>query len=175
MITRQSYQIAKPATSLRVRLTAIILVPLLIIALAVGIWQLDYTRQKAEGIFDRSLLSTGLAIAADVARSGGDALSLETRDLLNDTSGGQVYYHAFAPSGVYVTGYATPLPAHPRLLRPLATGFTAFTIPPISAARCARCACDRSIRSAAFQAPIPIPSGKSARCLTPWPAIWPGR
>ena len=74
MITRQSYQIAKPATSLRVRLTAIILVPLLIIALAVGIWQLDYTRQKAEGIFDRSLLSTGLAIAADVARSGGDAL-----------------------------------------------------------------------------------------------------
>ena len=53
MITRQSYQIAKPATSLRVRLTAIILVPLLIIALAVGIWQLDYTRQKAEGIFDR--------------------------------------------------------------------------------------------------------------------------
>ena len=126
MITRQSYQIAKPATSLRVRLTAIILVPLLIIALAVGIWQLDYTRQKAEGIFDRSLLSTGLAIAADVARSGGDALSLETRDLLNDTSGGQVYYHAFAPSGVYVTGYATPPARPPEAVAAIGDGFYGF-------------------------------------------------
>ena len=97
-----------PTTSLRLRLTGIILGPLLIIAVAVGVWQLGYTRQKAEDIFDRSLLTTGLAIAADVARSGGDALSLETRDLLSDTSGGPVYYHAFAPSGVYVTGYATP-------------------------------------------------------------------
>lgn len=97
-----------PTTSLRLRLTGIILGPLLIIAVAVGVWQLGHTRQKAEDIFDRSLLTTGLAIAADVARSGGDALSLETRDLLNDTSGGPVYYHAFAPSGVYVTGYATP-------------------------------------------------------------------
>ena len=126
MITRQSYQIAKPATSLRVRLTAIILVPLLLIALALGIWQLDYTRQKAEGLFDRSLLSTGLAIAADVARSGGDALSLETRDLLNDTSGGQVYYHAFAPSGVYVTGYATPPARPPEAVAAIGDAFYGF-------------------------------------------------
>jgi two-component system, OmpR family, sensor histidine kinase TctE len=98
----------KPTTSLRLRLTGIILGPLLIIAVAVGAWQLGYTRQKAEDIFDRSLLTTGLAIAADVARSGGDALSLQTRDLLSDTSGGPVYYHAYAPSGVYVTGFATP-------------------------------------------------------------------
>lgn len=126
MITRQSYQIAKPATSLRVRLTAIILLPLLLIALALGIWQLDYTRQKAEGLFDRSLLSTGLAIAADVARSGGDALSLETRDLLNDTSGGQVYYHAFAPSGVYVTGYATPPARPPEAVAAIGDGFYGF-------------------------------------------------
>lgn len=126
MITRQSYQIAKPATSLRVRLTGIILVPLLLIALALGIWQLDYTRQKAEGLFDRSLLSTGLAIAADVARSGGDALSLETRDLLNDTSGGQVYYHAFAPSGVYVTGYATPPARPPEAVAAIGDAFYGF-------------------------------------------------
>lgn len=98
----------RPTTSLRLRLTGIILGPLLIIAMAVGVWQLGYMRQKAEDIFDRSLLTTGLAIAADVARSGGDALSMETRDLLSDTSGGPVYYHAYAPSGVYVTGFATP-------------------------------------------------------------------
>ena len=40
-------------------------------------------------------------------------LSLRTRDLINDTSGGQVYYHAYAPDGAFVTGYATP-PVSPR-------------------------------------------------------------
>lgn len=29
-------------------------------------------------------------------------------DLLRDTSGGAVFYHVFAPDGVFVTGYATP-------------------------------------------------------------------
>lgn len=106
----------RPTTSLRLRLTGIILGPLLIIAIAVGIWQLGYTRHKAQDIFDRSLLTTALAIAADVARSGGDALSLETRDLLGDTSGGPVYYHAYAPSGVYVTGYATPPARSPEAI-----------------------------------------------------------
>ena len=130
------------STSLRVRLTAIILGPLLIIAAAVGVWQLGYTQNKAEDIFDHSLLTTGLAIAADVARSGGDALSLETRDLLSDTSGGLVYYHAYAPSGVYVTGYATP-PARPKRSRCMAMRFTAFTTAPISADLYARCGCDR--------------------------------
>lgn len=95
-------------TSLRLRLTGIILIPLLLIALVVGLWQWRDLRGQAAELFDRSLLSTALAIAADVARSGGDALSIETRDLLSDTSGGPVYYHAYAPDGVYVTGYATP-------------------------------------------------------------------
>ena len=126
MMVQPSPRIARASTSLRLRLTAIILGPLLLIAMAVGVWQLDYTRQKAEGIFDRSLLSTGLAIAADVARSGGDALSLETRDLLNDTSGGQVYYHAFAPSGVYVTGYATPPARPPAAVAAIGDGFYGF-------------------------------------------------
>lgn len=126
MTPRDDDKMAKASTSLRVRLTVIILAPLLVIALAVGIWQLDYTRQKAEVLFDRSLLSTGLAIAADVARSGGDALSLETRDLLNDTSGGPVYYHAFAPSGVYVTGYATPPARPPEAVAAIGDGFYGF-------------------------------------------------
>lgn len=125
-MTSHADKLAKASTSLRVRLTVIILAPLLVIALAVGIWQLDYTRQKAEVLFDRSLLSTGLAIAADVARSGGDALSLETRDLLNDTSGGPVYYHAFAPSGVYVTGYATPPARPPAAVAAIGDGFYGF-------------------------------------------------
>ncbi len=94
--------------SLRVRLLLIILVPLLLIALAIGVWQVNDARQKAADVFDRGLLTTALAIAADVALSNGDAISPDTRDRLGDTSGGPVFYHVYAPDGVFVTGYATP-------------------------------------------------------------------
>lgn len=94
--------------SLRLRLTLIILVPLLVLGGLIGTWQIEQSRRTAKDIFDRSLLTTALAIVGDVARSGGDALSLETRDLLSNTSGGPVFYHVYAPDGVYVTGYASP-------------------------------------------------------------------
>lgn len=90
------------------RLTLIILLPLLAIAVAAGLWQLNNARQTAGDVFDRSLLSAALATANDVAISGGDALSPRTRDILSDTSGGSVYYHVYGPDGVIVAGYATP-------------------------------------------------------------------
>ncbi|MDJ0995013.1 MAG: sensor histidine kinase [Dinoroseobacter sp.] len=96
------------SASLRLRLTLIILIPLLAIAGAVSAWQVNDARDKAGEIFDRSLLSAALAISADIARTSGDALSIEARDRLRDTSGGQVFYHVYAPDGVFVTGYATP-------------------------------------------------------------------
>ncbi len=96
------------STSLRLRLIVIILLPLLLIAAVVGAWQVREARDTAAYIFDRSLLTTALAVAGDIARSGGDALSIETRDRLADTSGGPVYYHAFAPDGIFVTGFSTP-------------------------------------------------------------------
>lgn len=98
----------RAATSLRLRLTVIILLPLMVIALAVGFWQVRDARLQAADIFDRSLLTVALAVTADVARSNGNALSIETRDLLEDTSGGPVFYHVHAPNGYYVTGFATP-------------------------------------------------------------------
>lgn len=94
--------------SLRLRLTLIILVPLLLIGAAVGSWQVSDARTKAADLFDRSLLSTALAISGDVALSNGNAISLETSDRLKDTSGGQVFYHVYAPDGIYVLGFATP-------------------------------------------------------------------
>lgn len=94
--------------SLRIRLTMIILVPLLIICGLVAIWAVWDARERAEDRFDRSLLSIALAISRDVAVSGGDALSPETSTLLRSTSGGIVFYHVYAPDGVFVTGYATP-------------------------------------------------------------------
>lgn len=96
------------AWSLRLRLMLIILVPLLLIAMLVGLWQMSAARRQAAELFDRSLLSSALAVSADVARSGGDALSFETRDTLKDAAGGPVFYHVYAPDGVFVTGYATP-------------------------------------------------------------------
>ena len=94
--------------SLRLRLVLIILVPLLLIVIAVGSWAVHDAQQRAADRFDRSLLSAALAISRDVALSDGDALSPETDALLRDTSGGKVFYHVYAPDGVFVTGYATP-------------------------------------------------------------------
>lgn len=99
--------------SLRARLILIILTPLLLISLIAGAWQFNTTADRAEDIFDRGLLSAALAISRDVAVSDGDALSPATRRLVSDTSGGELFYHVFAPDGVFVTGYSTP-PVLPR-------------------------------------------------------------
>ncbi|WP_082894680.1 sensor histidine kinase [Sulfitobacter geojensis] len=102
--------------SLRARLTLIILPPLLVISLVAAAWQFDTTTDRAENIFDRGLLSAALAISRDVALSDGDAISPSTQRLLNDTSGGPIFYHVYAPDGVFVTGYSTP-PVLPSALR----------------------------------------------------------
>jgi len=101
--------------SLRARLTLIILPPLLVISVIAAAWQFRTTTDRAESIFDRGLLSAALAISRDVALSDGDAISPPTRRLLNDTSGGAIFYHVYAPDGVFVTGYSTP-PVLPNAL-----------------------------------------------------------
>ncbi|MEO1678876.1 MAG: sensor histidine kinase [Pseudomonadota bacterium] len=102
------------ALSLRARLTLIILFPLLVVSVAAGLWQLGNARETAADVFDRSLLTAALAVANDVAVSGGDALSPRTEQILADTSGARVYYHVYAPDGVIVAGYATPPVGIPR-------------------------------------------------------------
>ncbi|MCV0423881.1 MAG: sensor histidine kinase [Roseibium sp.] len=104
----------KRTYSLRIRLTLIILVPLLFVAGATGLWQLNNARITAGEVFDRSLQSAALAVTNDVALSSGDALAPGTRKILSDTSGGRVFYHVYAPDGVIVAGYATPPAGIPR-------------------------------------------------------------
>ena len=94
--------------SVRSRLTLIILLPLLVVSAGIGYWAYKNSRANAASRFDKSLYSTAVSISQDIARADGDALSLRTRDMLNDTSGGRVFYHVYAPDGVFVTGYATP-------------------------------------------------------------------
>ncbi|AXS40766.1 sensor histidine kinase N-terminal domain-containing protein [Breoghania sp. L-A4] len=94
--------------SLRLRLFAIILAPLLVISIGIGIWRVSEAKETARGLYDKSLLFTALAVSRDVALLDGDAISAETEKLLGATAGGPVRYHVYAPDGVFVTGYATP-------------------------------------------------------------------
>ncbi len=94
--------------SLRIRLIQLILLPLIVIALLLGYWRYSVAKETAEILFDRSLLATALAISRDVEISGGDSLSLTTRDLMRDAASAPVFYHVTGPGGIYVTGYAYP-------------------------------------------------------------------
>jgi two-component system sensor histidine kinase TctE len=95
-------------TSLRLRLLALTMTPLLLVALGLGAWRYQVALDTAQNLFDRSLLATALAISRDVAISGGDAILPGTRALMNDAGGGEIFYHVTGPGGFYVTGYAYP-------------------------------------------------------------------
>ncbi len=94
--------------SLRLRLFAIILAPLLLISVGVGLWRVSEARDTAQDLYDNSLLITALAVSRDVALADGDTIALETEGLLAATDGGAVRYHVYAPDGVFVTGFAVP-------------------------------------------------------------------
>ncbi|MGH1466242.1 MAG: sensor histidine kinase [Cognatishimia sp.] len=82
--------------------------PLVLMAAVLGIWRIIVAQQTAQELFDRGLLASALAISRDVAVSGGDALLPSTSEMIDDAAGGQVFYHATGPGGIYVTGYAYP-------------------------------------------------------------------
>lgn len=110
---KRSPPIAVKRISLRLRLFILILVPLLVMAALLGFWRINAAQNTAEELFDRSLLAAALAISRDVILSDGDAILPSTRDLIRDASGGEVFYHATGPGGIYVTGYAYP-PVEPK-------------------------------------------------------------
>lgn len=97
-----------PSLSMRLRLFLIILVPLLIIAMAVGSWRIKEAQKTAEDLYDKNLLFTAVAVARDVALLDGDAILHQTEELLSDAAGGPVRYHVFAPDGGFVVGYGVP-------------------------------------------------------------------
>ncbi|MEL7000672.1 MAG: sensor histidine kinase [Pseudomonadota bacterium] len=94
--------------SLRLRLMVLILTPLVLISGVLGYWRYATAMVTAEDLFDRSLLAATLAVSRDVSVSGGDALSITTRDLIARAAGGRVFYHVAGPDRAYVTGYAYP-------------------------------------------------------------------
>lgn len=94
--------------SLRSRLLIVTLVPLFCISAGLGVWRITETNRLAENLFDRTLLAAALSIARDFGIREGEALSSDTLVLLDETSGGRIFYHVKGPDGSFVTGYATP-------------------------------------------------------------------
>ncbi|WP_417473932.1 sensor histidine kinase N-terminal domain-containing protein [Leisingera sp.] len=90
------------------RLFLLILPPLFLVSIVLGIWRFEVAQRTSEDLFDRSLLAAALAISRDVAISEGDALSPQTRRLVSNAGGGEIFYHVTGPGGIYVTGYAYP-------------------------------------------------------------------
>ena len=104
--------------SLWLRMMVLILIPLLLAAILMMSWRFQEAQRTAEQLFDRTLIALTLAVSRDIAISGGDTLSISTRDLMSQASGSQVFYHVRGPDGSYVTGYAYPpkIPAHQEQL-----------------------------------------------------------
>lgn len=94
--------------SLRLRLSVLILVPLILVSMIAVYWRYDTARDTAEDIFDKNLMMLTLAVSRDVASSGGDSLSETTANLFRQASGGAVFYHVYGPDGSFVTGYSSP-------------------------------------------------------------------
>ena len=96
------------ATSLRLRLLVLILLPLMVVAsLAIG-WQYRQSRQSAEAVFDQKLSILALAVFRDLLATQGENLSPSTKALFEEASGATFFYHVSGPDGGFVNGYSPP-------------------------------------------------------------------
>jgi two-component system sensor histidine kinase TctE len=95
-------------TSLRSRLVAMITIPLTILSIGLGIWRYEYDSGVAEALSDRTLFSTAIAISRDTATLSGDLISVATRDIITNATGGEIFYHVAEAGGFHLTGYAYP-------------------------------------------------------------------
>ena len=84
----------------------ILLPPMILVALAAALWRYQTARDTSETLYDKTLLAVTLAIAAEVATTGGDLLANEKLDLLSKYLGDQIYYRVDGPGAGIVTGYA---------------------------------------------------------------------
>ena len=96
------------ATSLRLRLLVLILLPLMVVAsLAIG-WQYRQSSQSAEAVFDQKLSILALAVFRDLLATQGENLSPSTKALFEEASGATFFYHVSGPDGGFVNGYSPP-------------------------------------------------------------------
>ena len=94
--------------SLRLRLLALILIPLLIVSVGAMTWQYRQSAQSAQIVFEQKLSIMTLAIFRDLLATEGENLSPVTKALFEEASGVRFFYHVKGPDGSFVTGYSPP-------------------------------------------------------------------
>jgi len=94
--------------SLRLRLLALILVPLLVVSAGAMTWQYRQSEKSAQVVFEQKLSIMALAIFRDLLATEGENLSPVTRALFEEASGVRFFYHVKGPDGGFVTGYSPP-------------------------------------------------------------------
>lgn len=99
--------------SLRNRLLALILTPMIVVAVASTLVRYQLARQTSSELYDNTLLAVATTISRDIAISQGDVLAENLVNLLADSLGDSFFYHYNAPLSAFVTGYSNPpmLPA----------------------------------------------------------------
>ncbi|MCV2865925.1 sensor histidine kinase [Defluviimonas sp. WL0075] len=94
--------------SLRGRLFALLMVPLIAVAAAASFARYEAAIQLSRELYDNTLLAVALTISRDVVLSEGDVLTETLLDELTKALGDPVYYRITGPGGSFVTGYSDP-------------------------------------------------------------------
>lgn len=92
--------------SLRGRLFALIVPPLIAVAAIAGVVRFVMAERMSERLYDNTLLAVALTISRDVVLSEGDMLADQLLDELTKSLGDRVYYRITGPDGRFVTGYS---------------------------------------------------------------------
>ena len=96
--------------SLRARIFLILMVPLVLVATAVGVLRNVQANRMVAQLYDNTLLTVAHTISRDVLSSEGDLLTENLLDKLTRALGDPVYYRVSAAGGGFVTGYSpTPM------------------------------------------------------------------
>jgi len=97
----------KRRQSLRNRLLALILAPMIVVAVIATAVRYQLAQQTSTELYDNTLLAVATTISRDIAISQGDVLAQNLTDLLADTLGDRFYYRYTAPMSAFVTGYSS--------------------------------------------------------------------
>ncbi len=103
--------------SLRGRLFALLILPLVVVAAAASFARYKVAESLSRELYDNTLLAVALTISRDVVLSGGDVLTESLLADLTTALGDPVYYRITGPRGGFVTGYSDP-PDHPAGILP---------------------------------------------------------
>ena len=91
--------------SLKSRLLAWLVVPLLFMSGAHLTSIYIDTQKTAEDIFDKLLVTLALSISEHALSSGGDLLTDDLVEIIRETTNDNLYYKVIGPGGAFITGY----------------------------------------------------------------------